>query len=343
MAQVTLFKRGKIYWMQYRVNGHRVRKSLQTTRLQIAERKAQVQERKILMGEAEGFRGRIKLESFWEKYLEYAIKAKRPRTVRIDKQVWNEFSNWADKHGIAYLDQITVSRFEEYRVFLLDRGLKESSVNISHRQVRAMLSYAVHIGYLDSNPLKKIKAYKIVQQAPRFLSKEEIYRILDCAKRHGRDAHIIYALGIYAGFRKGEIANSRWEWFDLERRIINLQPCAGFIPKNHRTRPIPIHQELKAVLELYREEEGYLLVSPVAETNRKNYERYDFKRPFNAVKKAVGLEWVTAHILRHTFASQLALAGVSLYKIQNWLGHSDPKTTMIYAHLQAQDDEIDLI
>lgn len=55
------------------------------------------------------------------------------------------------------------------------------------------------------------------------------------------------------------------------------------------------------------------------------------------------MEWVTPHIMRHTFASQLAKAGVSLYKIQQWLGHSDPKTTMIYAHLQAQDDEIELI
>jgi len=61
------------------------------------------------------------------------------------------------------------------------------------------------------------------------------------------------------------------------------------------------------------------------------------------VKKRAKLEWVTPHVLRHTFASQLALKGVSLYKIQQWLGHSDPKTTMIYAHLQAHDEEIDLI
>lgn len=34
----------------------------------------------------------------------------------------------------------------------------------------------------------------------------------------------------------------------------------------------------------------------------------------------------------------VSLNGVSLYKIQQWLRHSDPRTTMIYAHMQAQDD-----
>jgi site-specific recombinase XerD len=35
------------------------------------------------------------------------------------------------------------------------------------------------------------------------------------------------------------------------------------------------------------------------------------------------------------------MAGVSLYKISQWLGYSDFKTTQIYAHLQASDNDID--
>ena len=56
--------------------------------------------------------------------------------------------------------------------------------------------------------------------------------------------------------------------------------------------------------------------------------------------KAAGVEWCTPHSLRHTFASQLAIKGVSLYKISKWLGHADFKTTQIYAHLQAHDEDI---
>jgi len=71
--------------------------------------------------------------------------------------------------------------------------------------------------------------------------------------------------------------------------------------------------------------------------------RYEFKTAFNTVCRKAELNWVTPHVLRHTFASQLASAGVSLYKISQWLGRSNFSTTQIYAHLQAGDAEIEKI
>ena len=90
----------------------------------------------------------------------------------------------------------------------------------------------------------------------------------------------------------------------------------------------------------HAQKEGYLLL-PEKELEGKNRYRYEFKLAFKSVCKEAGVPWVTPHVLRHTFASQLAMAGVSLYKISQWLGHSDFKTTQIYAHLQASDDDID--
>jgi site-specific recombinase XerD len=49
--------------------------------------------------------------------------------------------------------------------------------------------------------------------------------------------------------------------------------------------------------------------------------------------------------LRHNFASNLAQKGVSLYVIKELLGHTDIKTTMIYAHLQPENlrNAVDLL
>jgi len=69
--------------------------------------------------------------------------------------------------------------------------------------------------------------------------------------------------------------------------------------------------------------------------------RYEPKRAFKSVVVAAGVPWCTAHMLRHTFASQLAMAGVSLYKIKSWLGHASVTTTEIYAHLAPVDEDID--
>ena len=45
-------------------------------------------------------------------------------------------------------------------------------------------------------------------------------------------------------------------------------------------------------------------------------------------------------MLRHTFASHLVMKGISIYKVSQWLGHQSVNTTMVYAHLAPQDDEI---
>ncbi|MFQ9367288.1 MAG: site-specific integrase, partial [Bilophila wadsworthia] len=54
---------------------------------------------------------------------------------------------------------------------------------------------------------------------------------------------------------------------------------------------------------------------------------------WNKLRRSLGLADVRIHDLRHTFASFLVNAGHSLYEVQKLLGHSDPRTTMRYAHL----------
>jgi hypothetical protein len=68
--------------------------------------------------------------------------------------------------------------------------------------------------------------------------------------------------------------------------------------------------------------------------------RYDFRRPFEKYMKEIGFEWVTPHIMRHTFALLLAIKGVSLYKIANWPGDTLATTEKHYAHLLPTDPDI---
>lgn len=53
----------------------------------------------------------------------------------------------------------------------------------------------------------------------------------------------------------------------------------------------------------------------------------------NAELESHGEDKVTAHTLRHTYASHLVMNGTPLYTVSQLLGHSDSKTTQIYAHL----------
>lgn len=343
MVNVTIYKKRETWWMQYRFNGVRIRKSLHTKNENVAKRLSKAQEIKLIKGEVEVCKKRKTLDSFWQEYLPFAKARKRPNTVKNDSHVFEKFSIWFSAQGKKYLDQIKSEHFEKYRLYLQGRGLKKSSINVFHKHLSSILSTACQMGYLENNPIKKVKLLKIETKPPIFMNKDEIAILLQFAEKYSKEMHMLVALGLYAGLRRSEIAHTRWEWFDFKNMVILIQPNGRFIPKNHLSRPIPLSKKLIHILLPLKQESGFLFKSSVNESERKNIIRYDFKKSFSRVTQNADLDWVTPHTLRHTFASQLALAGVSLYKIQKWLGHSNPKTTMIYAHLQAQDDEINLI
>jgi integrase len=58
--------------------------------------------------------------------------------------------------------------------------------------------------------------------------------------------------------------------------------------------------------------------------------------------KAQAVGWVTPHVMRHTFASLLAIDGKSIYKIAAWLGDTVRVTERVYAHLCPQDGDVNL-
>jgi site-specific recombinase XerD len=67
---------------------------------------------------------------------------------------------------------------------------------------------------------------------------------------------------------------------------------------------------------------------------KQSYVEHKFKQHIRAAGLRDELKF---HSLRHTFATWLVQSGASIYEIQKLLGHSDIKTTQIYAHLAASE------
>ena len=105
--------------------------------------------------------------------------------------------------------------------------------------------------------------------------------------------------------------------------------------KNGRARTVPMTTRAYEVIERRRKTEHAKNKGPFSFWHRKEVPLTQLKR----VQKALGLEDIVIHTLRHTFASRLVQRGVHLKHVQELMVHNSINTTMIYAHLAPQDLE----
>jgi len=159
--------------------------------------------------------------------------------------------------------------------------------------------------------------------------------IRECSRE---DLKFVLFCGFHAGLRFQEIVEARAFWFDRNSKLVHLRKHDGIAFKDREERAIPMTDEFCEFLEGYGLREPYML-APEVKKGRAIY-RYDFGRPFSEYMAAQGVPWVTPHIMRHTFASLLASAGVSIYHIAVWLGDGVNVVQRHYAKLSPMHDQI---
>jgi len=132
-----------------------------------------------------------------------------------------------------------------------------------------------------------------------------------------------------------------------EGPVCRIRAHDGWTPKDREDRAVPIHAGLLEILNGYRKPSGYILEAKSPKPRhggQKHTYRYDPQRIWNRITKKVeegGGKVISPHGMRHSFASNLLMAGVSDVLISRWLGHAN--TDMIhkrYGHLLAYHRDI---
>lgn len=115
-------------------------------------------------------------------------------------------------------------------------------------------------------------------------------------------------------------------------------------PKDKDKRTIPLTKAFRDFLVNEMSEDGKLpgpfLIKPDKTQGKARY-RYDFRKPFEEYVQEKGFRWVKPHVMRYTFASLLAIKGVSIFKIAKWLGDDVRVVERHYAHLLPQDPDVE--
>lgn len=227
------------------------------------------------------------------------------------------------------------------------RDLSPKTVNNHLGVLSSLFEDAVKWRYAGLNPARQVKPCRSDRTVEDFdyWSSAESERFLGAVQRVRPRWFPFFLTALRTGLRMGELAALRWEDVDLSRARINVRRSfshgAETLPKSGRGRTLPMSEQLLTVLTEHRRQnprKTQVFVSDdgaLLDSNR-------VKRAFWAGIKAARVKRIRIHDLRHSFASQLVAAGVSLFKVQALLGHQDAKMTMRYAHLspEAQVDAV---
>ena len=215
---------------------------------------------------------------------------------------------------------LEASDLERYKAARISAGRKAKSIN----NELAWLKQIHNADGPGTHPFRSVRKLKERDKKPvRWLTAEEVQRLLAAAIPRARPYLVGYLL---TGARREELVRVTWRDVDLDRGEINFRsPKTAGSGVAHRA--VPIHPDLMPVLEAARAaERSSPWPAPVDEHRLRTW-------VIRAAERARIVPRPTLHDLRHTFASHLAQAGVSLQVIGQLLGHTNPATTMIYAHL----------
>lgn len=215
-----------------------------------------------------------------------------------------------------------------------------SPVSVARRisSAKGFFNYLLRDGIITVAPHTELMGPGLPKKIPTYLQVEEVdalLAVLDLRSQTGvRDRAIIELL--YAtGVRVSELVNLRVSDLSLERALLS---CRG---KGSKQRYIPLGKSAVASLRDYLGVRPLLLGNRVSDLfflqkNGLGMTRRDIWLLLKKYAKRAGLERVSPHAFRHTFASHLIQRGADSRAVQALLGHSDLSTTQIYTHVSNQ-------
>ena len=221
-------------------------------------------------------------------------------------------------------EEISSGDLRKYKIYISTK--KKYSKNSIYLAIKAITSYFKYKGREEL--VKDIKAPKRPKQMPKYLTEDEVRRLLNAAKDNHRDYAIISLLA-YSGLRVSELCALHVEDVDLSERVVYVHSGKG-----DKDRIVVISEKAAEAIEVYlmdREDElEYLFSSQKSE----KITRVQVFRIVKKYAKMAGIKKnVTPHVLRHTLATTMLRRGVDIRYIQQFLGHSSVATTQIYTHV----------
>lgn len=362
----SLIKRDKVYYAQYMVGKRAKRISLDTTSLQLAKEKVRQLESSLYRGGDNPLPSKTPVADVVTDYIEYMRTRKTARSCERDIYYLRETfgpicpaltlknlkisingKKCPSSHAPQYVEvsnfeQITTADLSSFIATQVRRkALAPKTANRYRDILTRLFNWAMEQNGVrmpnDRNPAAKVERYREKAPIINFMTLEQIGKYLDALTKYP-DLQVMVAVYIYAGLRREELCWLTASDMDFNAggngmMRIRAKTVKGefWEPKTKVNRVVPVSNKLKSFLDSYNPSvvEGKWFFST---PNGKRWDPDNLSRYLRKTNDETGLDWSCLDF-RHTFGSQLAMKGESLYKISALMGNSPEICRRHYAAL----------
>lgn len=275
-----------------------------------------------------------------QNFIDYLHFEKRysPKTLTAYQNDLRQFFDFIrDTYELSDAISADYQMVRSWIVHLLGNNISARSVNRKISALKSFYKYLQKQELIEINPVLKVTPPKTNKKLPEFVDKEKMDMLFDPAiftdDFEGIRDKLIIELLYYTGIRLSELINIKDTDIDLLRSQIKVTG------KRNKERLIPITDELKNTIELYkhvRDNEIERLKSNsyffVTIKGKNIYEKLVYRVVNSYLSQVSTLQKNSPHVLRHTFATHMLNNGADLNAIKEILGHSNLAATQVYTH-----------
>lgn len=335
----------KFWWFRWTENGKRYAISLKTE----DETEAILKKRDILAdiekrGSAayKAVKGQSseqgQLENIVDRYLDDAKnRTRKPMRPDTAKNVGLVLKKFCRESG-ADLRTLTT---EKMQVWLKDQkraGKATESLRSYTRDLKAWRAWLIKDKLVRPNQLPDLEMPDHRPIGRRnWIEQSKVDEII--AATDDTDLQFVLHCGFNAGLRRGEIAEARVDWFDLQRGVMHVSSHDAWTTKDLDARTVPLKKQFKEFLGTYLPGKSGYVLAPAATKGKSRY-RYDINRRLRTHFTNCKVR-CTAHDMRRSFASNLVSKGQSIYLVSKWLGDGVAVVERSYGHVAPSAGNID--
>ena len=284
------------------------------------------------------------MQRYIEKFLRYLEIEKNysPLTLvnyQADLEDFNNFINPGKDKASSETKEVSPGKVDyltlrRYLAHLKGKNFKPRSITRKLSCLRSFFKFLCRDGYINNNPTLSLTTFKLDKHLPSFLTEDEMIKLLKIPQgdneRSLRDQAILETF-YSTGMRISELVGLNIEDIDFISGVTKVRGKG----KKERLLPVGEHalKAIRAYLDNRKKQSLILFLN-------KNGSRLTARGTRYIVSKYIRLASlksdISAHSLRHSFATHLLNRGADLRSVQELLGHANLSTTQIYTHLSTE-------